>query len=481
MADSLIRIINLWILFPIGLFFRLILIFSVLLIIRRLYVYGKKRSKVAVVVLGDVGRSPRMSYHSVSLASHGFDVTLVGYAGSVPHPLVLESKKIRLQFVKEAHVTRGYLPIFTKLELKIYTSCVSALLYKSHITATYNTTYLLLQNPPCIPSLAICCFLSVCNGSKLIIDWHNYGYSILALSLGENHLMVKVAKCQKVRIVSKRAYLMYEEIFGQLSSGNLCVTKAMQEHLFNKWNISADVMHDRAASIFRKLDNEERHKLFLRFGEDYPEFATPGKGESRFTHMGELGVSMKSDRPAILISSTSWTEDEDFSVLLEALQYYEENTSLDLPNILCVITGKGPQKSYYQKQIAAKNWKRVEIITPWLEASDYPKLLGSADLGVSLHTSSSGLDLPMKVVDMFGSSLPVAAINFNCLSELVQHNVNGFVFENSAELSKQLVNIFSDFPQDRTTLNRLSKEVEKFRNITWNEAWDKNVLPLFKR
>lgn len=38
--------------------------------------------------------------------------------------------------------------------------------------------------------------------------------------------------------------------------------------------------------------------------------------------------------------------------------------------------GKGPQKEYYEKIISSKELKHVKICTPWMEAEDYPVLLG---------------------------------------------------------------------------------------------------------
>lgn len=136
------------------------------------------------------------------------------------------------------------------------------------------------------------------------------------------------------------------------------------------------------------------------------------------------------ERPAIVVSSTSWTADEDFWLLLEALSQYNSaamereaekargslNTNL-LPKVIVLISGKGPLRSMYLSEIARREsipgrWKHVTVRTLWLSNSDYPIFLGSADFGISLHQSSSGLDLPMKVVDMFGCGIPVLARHF---------------------------------------------------------------------
>ena len=136
-----------------------------------------------------------------------------------------------------------------------------------------------------------------------------------------------------------------------------------------------------------------------------------------FTYKSDEGiVKLRPDRPALIVSSTSWTLDEDFGVLLDALKIYETTARVShhLPKVIVIVTGRGPLQSAFLAQIAEleSSWQYVRVRTTWLASEDYPKLLGAADLGVSLHWSSSGLDLPMKIVDMFGAGLPVLSRDF---------------------------------------------------------------------
>lgn len=83
--------------------------------------------------------------------------------------------------------------------------------------------YLLIQNPPAVPTLPICwCYCRIYN-IQFTIDWHNYAYTLLALSLKKNHLLVKITK-------------IIEMYFGSKADNNICVTQAMNKDL-QQWNI----------------------------------------------------------------------------------------------------------------------------------------------------------------------------------------------------------------------------------------------------
>ena len=47
---------------------------------------GPEYRSVAIVVLGDIGRSPRMMYHAQSFAGHSFMTYIIAYRGKSPCP-----------------------------------------------------------------------------------------------------------------------------------------------------------------------------------------------------------------------------------------------------------------------------------------------------------------------------------------------------------------------------------------------------------
>ncbi|KAI8796896.1 chitobiosyldiphosphodolichol beta-mannosyltransferase [Biomphalaria glabrata] len=427
----------------------------------------KTPRNICIVVLGDIGRSPRMQYHAMSFAMEGFRVYLVGYRGSKPHEQVLKNEQITLHHMQEPPLFITKLPKLLGYAVKVIWQSV---MLAWTLLLLPNMSSIFIQNPPSIPTMLISYIVSRIRFSTLVIDWHNYGYTILAMALRPGHPLVTFSK-------------WYEKKCGGLASYNFCVTNAMKEDLLSHWNIRAITAHDKPSEFFQTISLEQQHNLFCRLSKEYPVFASQDNAidHTKFTQKNTDGTVAKVDgRPALLMSSTSWTEDEDFGLLLDALKKYDQLPSTDtFPDLVCVISGKGPQKIFYTQQIADYHWKKVKFCLPWLAAEDYPLMLGSADIGVCLHKSSSGLDLPMKVVDMFGCGLPVCAVNFQCIGELVHHDENGLLFHDSEELFTQLKDLLFGFPKLASKLKLYRENLASFQKLRWHSQWRKIVLPIF--
>ncbi|KAI4208492.1 MAG: hypothetical protein LQ346_000002 [Caloplaca aetnensis] len=406
--------------------------------------------RVQLVVLGDIGRSPRIQYHALSIAKHKGLVDLIGYKASDLHPDIQTNPNVTVHSLAAApgwlKTDKQWLFMFLAPLKVVHQTCslFYALGYR-----TPPAKWLLVQNPPTIPTLLIAQIICFIRNTRLIIDWHNFGFSILGLKLGSGHPLVGLSE-------------LFERTFCAKASAHLVVSDAMGRVLKAHWRLRGPILtlHDRPFAHFQPFNENQRMDFLASCSETA--FAID---------------EIRSGKTKVLVSSTSWTPDEDFSLLLAALLNYAKlaaSTQRHLPDILAVITGKGPQKEAFLSNVKIMadqgRLKKVHLRTAWLSAEDYAKLLASADLGVSLHTSSSGVDLPMKVVDMLGVGLPVIGWNdFLSWPELIQDGINGRGFHTSAALSELLVGLFG---QDSKQLKRLREGAMLEGKRRWDDEWD---------
>lgn len=481
---------------------------------------SKDQLHVVVIVLGDLGRSPRMQYHTLSLLQYGHIVSLVGYTGEELIPdllnyledenddekygLLNDDSMNRSEQQREdsprgkLHVVRFDVPsprFLQRIRVVYFLWRIfSIALWLTWVLLTrvpYREQVpncVLVQNPPALPLMFVAklyCWmigLCLCRRSRvpgLILDWHNLGYSMLA-----GGAFRKVAKT-------------YEQFMSQYADAHLTVTFALKKFLESDLKLPPEkirVLPDCPPHMFQPRSLAEQHGILQKLNPTLAK-ACPKSwldsgddcNKTLLTEYHDGKYSPRRGRPALVTSSTSWTQDEDFGILLAALlslDEYIEKERVAL-RVMVVVTGKGPEKAKYEIQISKLSLQHVAIMTMWLEPCDYPYLLACADVGVSLHTSTSGLDLPMKVLDLFGCRVPVCAMDFDCLGELVQDDVNGQVFTNSDELAHKLFDLLRPLQHDQRvpchSFGKLSQYSHQLQNRPrWRENWDQHGLPVLE-
>ena len=433
----------------------------------------------AVLVVGDLNRSPRMLNHCLAL-TEAFpninEISLIGYNGGDIRSDIANNPKI-----KQYHIRKGINKFLSKLPrfLFILAALIKIILQTLSLTWILfripKFKFLILQNPPGIPSMLICWIICRLRGAKFIIDWHNYGYTILKVNNRPNFLVNLACK--------------YEKYLGKKSDLNFCVSQAEKRDLKKEFNIDAICLPDRPVKgLFKFLNELEANDLYKNYPNELYSLID--------THLPEN----KNLKPIVMISSTSWTPDEDFSMLLDAFikteemikESIEDKTQKNIYNItedkikkiLFLITGRGPMRDKFMDKVSEANLKYFDVKSIWLESDDYPKLLSLVDLGISLHYSSSGIDLPMKVVDMFSGCLPVASVYYETINELVKENENGFLFKNSKDLGKILKNVIIELSATGKCekiikfRENLHKELDK---NDWVSQWKQRIPPALKK
>ena len=411
--------------------------------------------RAAVVALGDLGRCARMQYHAVALAANGIDVDLVGFEGTPLGKSLTGDPRITIHRLNQAKMPlKGLFKGPTYAFAGLFDAArVSFRLWRT-LRSLPRPDLVLVQNPPEFPTLAVAWFSLRRRGVRFVIDWHNLGFTMLRLRLGRWHPAVRLAR-------------WFERRDARRVEGNLCVSRGLAAFLESRFGVQqARVLYDRPASSFVAMERGERERF-------------------RQALFSRLGVH--ADVVGFIVCPTSWTEDEDFDLAIEAVRWLEERirgweaaaAGRRFPDLIILVTGDGERRAMFERRFAGLAARRIQLRTRWLEPDDYPRVVGSADLGLCLHRSSSGLDIPMKVADLFGAGVPVCALDYGaCLAERVRHGDNGLLFSTARQLADVLFDLFETFPANQSPLDRLRAGARKSARPTWEEGWNREAKPI---
>lgn len=411
--------------------------------------------RAVVIAMADLGRCARMQYHAHALADRGVEVHFVGlegtplpraiteHAGIIVHRLLPATSRFRhgTALVYAGFATGDAL----RLGFRLWRD----------LRALPKVDLVLVQNPPAFPTLEVTRVALRRRGVRFVVDWHNLGYSLLQRRLGRWHPAVRMAR-------------WFERRHARRVDGSLAVSRGMAAFLQHKFNAPrVQVLHDRPAAVFTPMDRMSRDRF----------------RQGLFGRMGVIGGPT-----GFVVCPSSWTEDEDFDVVIDAVRRLEERVrgweasgsgGRRFPQLIILVTGDGQRRVEFERRFAGLPARRIHLRARWLEPDEYPRVVGSADLGLCLHRSTSGLDIPMKVADLFGAGVPVCALDYGaCLAERVRHGDNGLLFSTARHLADILFDVFEGYPSDQSMLERLRHGVRRAARPTWEEGWTREAEEL---
>jgi beta-1,4-mannosyltransferase len=292
----------------------------------------------------------------------------------------------------------------------------------------------LVQNPPAMPLLFLAAvYCRWYAQAKFVIDWHNVGYSMISLG----GPVLAFAK-------------WYECTMAPYADAHLVVTTRMQAWLHHELHLAHKpcvVVHDSPPVMFRMRTTKEQHYVLqqyltpaivqqtssssvwqsmLMMTTDQTNSTSSSSSTLFTTYDGKKKYTPRMGRPALIVTSTSYTPDEDLQILLDALvtvdeQIHSSDTTTSTTNlhIVCAITGKGPLYQHYTEQISKLKLHNILILQMWV--STYTTVMDTRCLCLACVTILFFfLHLPQcRLICLFFSDTTLAILLYRLIQPII--------------------------------------------------------------
>jgi beta-1,4-mannosyltransferase len=386
--------------------------------------------RAAVVVLSDLGQNPRMQRHARAWATVA-DVDLIGLQGSALEPGVEGTPRLTVHRLRDGRVEARSRKSVSRFVL------ASAVRAFAHAFAAFRQLMglsrpdvILVGNPPAVPAFAVCSLVARLRGARLVIDWQDLSHRRAAAQLGESHRLV-------------RSIARSERRWARRAHAHLAATQALADWLRREYGVQATVVYDRPM----------RSKA-------------PASSET-----------IRDSAVPLAVCPTSWGADEDFDLLLEALERTDRSLAKGpKPGRLSVLlTGTGELRGAFEARLARRQFTHVVVKVAGVDAH---AAIETADVGLCLHQSASGLDLPIVLSDLRGAGVPACVYDYApVLTEVLTNGREGVRFGEPGELTALLVAVATNDASD-SPLARSRAWLAAHPAETWEDQWQRAISPL---
>ena len=128
-----------------------------------------------------------------------------------------------------------------------------------------------------------------------------------------------------------------------------------------------------------------------------------------------------------------------------------------------IIVGDGPYKSKLVKKVRKMNLQNNVVFTGMIPSDQVYKYYQLGNIFVCASTSESQ---GLTYIEALANRMPMVCKKDECLNEVIDDGVNGFVFEKKQDFIKYIISILND----KSLANKMGKKsFEKSRNFSKEE------------